>query len=41
MGLKGLNLTDKMLYWDLKRIWDTLRLVNIDKKLIHPLTTSI
>lgn len=41
MGLKGLNLTDRMLYWELKRSWDMVRLISIDKKIGHPLTTLV
>lgn len=40
MGLKGLNLTDKSLYWDLKRTWDRIRLISVQKKIGHPLTTQ-
>lgn len=41
MGLKGLNLTDKMLYWELKRVWDSVKIVSIQKKISHPLTTEL
>jgi hypothetical protein len=26
MGMKGLNLTDKMLFWELRRTWQTVRM---------------
>jgi hypothetical protein len=41
MGLKGLNLTDKMMYWQLIRTWEVLRMWGIDKKISHPLTTEL
>ena len=41
MGLKGMNLTDKMLFWELKKTWDVLRIVSIDKKIFHPLTIEV
>lgn len=40
MGLKGMNLTDKMLFWELKKTWDVIRIASIDKKIAHPLTTE-
>lgn len=40
MGLKGLNLTDKVLYWELKRTWDTIQAISLGKKIAHPLTTQ-
>lgn len=39
MGLKGLNLTDRMLYWELRRTWIMMNIFGIDKKIGHPLTT--
>ncbi len=41
MGLKGLNLTDKALYWELKRTWDTIQAISLGKKIAHPLTTQL
>lgn len=41
MGLKGLNLTDKVLYWELKRTWDTIQAISLSKKIAHPLTTQL
>lgn len=41
MGLKGLNLTDRMLFWELKRTWDVIRIASLDKKISHPLTIEV
>lgn len=40
MGLKGLNLTDRMLYWELRRTWDVLRVASLDRRIGHPLTVE-
>lgn len=41
MGLRGLNLTDKMLYWELKRVWESIKIIGLEKKIAHPLTTDL
>ena len=40
MGLRGMNISDKLLFWDLKKTWYMVKLYNIHKKLVHPLTTE-
>lgn len=40
MGLKGLNLTDRIMYWQLMRTWQVVRMWSMNKKIGHPLTTE-
>jgi hypothetical protein len=39
--MKGLNLTDKMMYWELRRTWQVVKMWNLDKKITHPLVTEL
>ena len=40
MGLRGMNLSDKHLFWDITRAWYMVKLFNINKRMVHPLTTE-
>lgn len=40
MGLRGMNLVDKVLYWDIKKTWYVIKIYNIHRKITHPLTTE-
>jgi hypothetical protein len=39
--MRGLNLTDKMMYWELRRTWQVLKMYSLDKKILHPLVTAL
>ena len=40
MGLRGMNISDKHLFWEITRTWYMVKLFNIHKKMTHPLTTE-